>query len=221
MLYIVATPIGNLDDITLRALATLQIVPLIIAENPGHTKKLLQHFKIEGKKLVQFAEHNEHKVLSKIINDLQRTDAALVTDAGTPGISDPGFRLVRACVEAGIEIIPIPGPAAAITALSASGLPTDKYIYAGFLPKTEIKILRAVEEAKNLDCTLIFYESPQRLQKTLGYIAKWHPNCNVVIARELTKMHEEFIRGTAEEVSIELTKRATIKGEITVVLSFK
>jgi 16S rRNA (cytidine1402-2'-O)-methyltransferase len=221
MLYVVGTPIGNLDDITLRALATLHSVPLIIAENPSHTKKLLTHFKIEGKKLIQFAEHNEEKILGKLLTELGTQDAALVTDAGTPGISDPGFRLVRACVLARIEVSPIPGPAAEVAALSASGLPTDKYIYAGFLPKTEIKILRAVEEAKQLDCTLIFYESPQRVKKTIGYIAKWNPDCHVVVAREVTKMHEEFIRGSAGEVNLELLKRQSIKGEITVLVSFK
>lgn len=221
MLYIVATPIGNLDDITLRALAALQSTEIVIAENPGHTQKLLKHFNIDGKQLLQFADHNELKMLPKLLSMLAEKDAVLVSDAGTPGISDPGFRLVRASVEAGIPVSPLPGPAAAVAALAASGLPTDKYLFAGFLPKTEVKVLRIVEEAKNIEASLVFYESPQRIIKTIGYIAKWHPECKVVVARELTKMHEEFIRGSAIKVVEKLQKKESIKGEITVILSFK
>jgi 16S rRNA (cytidine1402-2'-O)-methyltransferase len=221
MLYITATPIGNLDDITLRALATLQTVGNVIAENPAHSQKLFKHFNIEGKKFFQFADHNEEKMLPKLLSLLASEDAVLVSDAGTPAISDPGFRLVRACVEAGIEVSPLPGPVAAVSALSASGLPTDKFLFAGFLPKTEVKVLRALEEAKNIEASLVFYESPQRIQKTIDYIAKWHPDCKVVIARELTKLHEEFVRGTASKVKEKLAKKESIKGEITVIISFK
>src|SRR5438067_1604648 len=133
MLYTIATPIGNLEDITLRALAVLKAVNLIIAENPGHTKKLLERHGISGKQFRQFAEHNETAILDSLIKSLQSQDACLVSDAGTPGISDPGFRLIRACLEQGITVVPLPGPSAAITALSASGLPTDKFLFVGFL----------------------------------------------------------------------------------------
>jgi 16S rRNA (cytidine1402-2'-O)-methyltransferase len=221
MLYVVATPIGNLDDITLRALMALKSTPLIIAENPSHTKKLLQHFQITGKELVQFAEHNELKVLGRLVSRLQAEDACLVSDAGTPGISDPGFRLVRACAEAGIKVVPVPGPAAAISALAASGLPTDKYLFVGFLPKTEPKLNKLLEQARSIEATLVAYESPQRIAKTMASITKNFPEANVVVARELTKMHEEFIRGQAEVVLKNIIDRPTIKGEITLLISFK
>jgi 16S rRNA (cytidine1402-2'-O)-methyltransferase len=221
MLYIVATPIGNLSDITLRALDIIKTVRLIIAENPNHTRKLLNHYDMSGKKLLQFAEHNETKVLASLIDQLQTTDACLLTDAGTPGLADPGFRLVRACVEAGIPVSALPGPNAAISGLAASGLPTDKYIFFGFLQKTEPKILKALEEAKQVAATAIFYESPERITKTIKIIATAYPDAQVVIARELTKIHEEFIRGTAEKVHEELSQRQSVKGEMTVLVSFK
>jgi len=221
MLYILATPLGNLGDISRRATETLREVPLIIAENPSHTQKLLQHLGISNKKLLQFAEHNELKVLDKLIEQLQSTDAVLVSDAGTPGISDPGFRLVRACIIAGIRVSPIPGPSAIVSALSASGLPTDRFLFVGFLPKTEPKLNRALQNAIDTESTLIAYESPQRISKTTEMIAKSLPNSQIVIARELTKIHEEFIRGTASEVLQELKSRGSIKGEITLLVSFK
>jgi 16S rRNA (cytidine1402-2'-O)-methyltransferase len=221
MLYIIGTPIGNLGDMALRGIETLKSVPLIIAENPGHTQKLLQHFSITGKKVIQFAEHNELRILERLTEQLKATDAALVSDAGTPGISDPGFRLVRACVEAGIEVVPIPGPSAATSALSASGLPTDRFLFVGFLPKTEPKLRQILEQAKNVGATLVAYESPQRVGKTLTIIKKLYPQASIVIARELTKLHEEFIRGTSEEILRNLGKRASIKGEITLLASFK
>ncbi len=221
MLYLIATPIGNLKDITLRAVETLKAMPLIIAENPGHTKKLLNHLGVAPKQLLQFAEHNELKALPKLIELLSNKDGCLVTDAGTPGISDPGFRLVRACVENSIPVTSIPGPSAAITALAASGLPTDKFLFAGFLPKTEPKLLSLLLEAKNSKSTLVTYESPQRIKKTVLAISKAYPEAQVVIARELTKMYEEFVRGSATEVANILEKRQSIKGEITLLISFK
>lgn len=221
MLYIVATPIGNLEDISLRAIETLKKTDLIIAENPSHTQKLLAHYQIAGKKFVQFAEHNELKILDRLIGELKNADGALISDAGTPGISDPGFRLVRECIKNGIKVIPIPGPSAAIAALSASGLPTDKFLFFGFLPKTEIKLIKELEGAKTARATAIFYESPQRLIKTLGYIAKAYPNAQTVAARELTKIHEEFIRGSAAEILKTLSSKSSIKGELTILISFK
>lgn len=221
MLYIVATPIGNLDDITLRALGTMKAVPLIIAENPSHTSKLLQHFAISGKEMTQFADHNELQVLEKLIKRLETQDACLVSDAGTPGISDPGFRLVRAALEAGIKVVPIPGANAAISALSASGLPTDRFLFVGFLPKTEPKLEKILEEAKFTESTLIAYESPQRIIKTLTTVAKLYPTAKVVVAREVSKIHEEFAAGSAPEVLEDLEHRPSIKGEITLLISFK
>jgi 16S rRNA (cytidine1402-2'-O)-methyltransferase len=221
MLYIVATPIGNLGDITIRALETFKTTDFIIAENPAHSGKLIEHYALPKKPMVQFADYNEIRALPKLIARLQQEDGCLVSDAGTPGISDPGFRLVRACVEAGITVTPIPGANAAITALSASGLPTDKFLFAGFLPKTEPKLMRLLEEAQGTASTLISYESPQRIIKTVQLIANQFPDSNIVISRELTKMHEEFIRGTAAKVLNELSKRQSIKGEITILISFK
>jgi 16S rRNA (cytidine1402-2'-O)-methyltransferase len=221
MLFILATPLGNLGDISERAAETLKNVGVIIAENPAYSKRLLDHLGITGKKLVQFAEHNEQSALPKMIEVLKSSDAALISDAGTPGISDPGFRLVREAIKENIAVSPIPGPNAAVSALCASGLPTDKFIFLGFVPKTEVKLVRELGASKQIEATTVFYESPHRIEKTVGYIAKTWPEANVVIARELTKIHEEFIRGTAENVLQELTKRGGIKGEIVVVLSFK
>lgn len=220
MLYIIATPIGNLKDITLRALETLKSVDFIIAENPSHTATLLNHYEIK-KPLVQFADHNETIALPKILKKLETENGALVSDAGTPGISDPGFRLVRACREKNIAITPTPGPSAAITALCASSLPTDKFLFIGFFQKTEPKVLKAINEARDTESTLIAYESPQRILKTLTTINKYRPDCKVVIARELTKLHEEFLTGTPSEVITTLKSKPSIKGEITLLISFK
>ncbi|MBI2355991.1 MAG: 16S rRNA (cytidine(1402)-2'-O)-methyltransferase [Candidatus Doudnabacteria bacterium] len=221
MLYIVATPIGNLSDITLRAIEVLKSSDFIIAENPAHSAKLLQHYAIPKKKTIQFAEHNEKKVLSTLIPQLKSLNGALVTDAGTPGISDPGFRLVRACVEAGIKVAPIPGPSAAMAALSASGLPTDRFLFVGFLPRKETALIKMASLAKQTESTLIGYDSPFRIVKTVELLAKRFPQSNMVIARELTKIHEEFLRGRATDVLAELKSKASIKGEITLLISFK
>lgn len=221
MLYVVATPIGNLGDITLRAVETLKAVDFIVAENPAHTGKLLEHFKIAKKPYVQLADFNEERSVTKIIERLKNENGCLVSDAGTPGISDPGFKLVRACRETGIEVVSIPGPSALAAALSVSGLPTDKFLFVGFLAKTEPKVIRALEEAKSVETTLVAYESPQRIVKTMEFIAKTFPSARVVISRELTKLHEEYISGTAEEVREILGKKVSIKGEIVLLVSFK
>jgi 16S rRNA (cytidine1402-2'-O)-methyltransferase len=218
MLYIVATPLGNLGDISERAKRTLAGVNLIIAENPAYTRKLVEG---AGKKYIQLADHNEATALPKILRELAQQDAVLVSDAGTPGISDPGFKLVREAIAAGIKVSPIPGPSAAIAALCAAGLPTDKFLFLGFVPKTEVKLVRELEGAEAAGATAVFYESPQRVVKSVGYIATKWPMAKVCVARELTKIHEEFVRGTATEVLKDLKSRASIKGEITVLVSFK
>ncbi len=218
MLYIVATPLGNLGDISERAKATLANVNLIIAENPAYTKKLVEG---TGKRYIQLADHNEATAIPKILKELATQDAALVSDAGTPGISDPGFKLVREAIAAGIKVSPIPGPSAAIAALCAAGLPTDKFLFLGFVPKTEVKLVRELEGAEAAGATGVFYESPQRIVKSVGYIASHWPSAKICIARELTKIHEEFLRGTAQEVLAELKSRTSIKGEISVLVSFK
>ncbi len=225
MLYIVPTPLGNLGDISVRAKETLEACDFIIAENPSTTHKLLRLIglakKEPRKEIVQFADHNEQKVLDKYLARLQNENAALVSDAGTPGISDPGFRLVRACREQGIEVIAIPGPSAAVTALSASGLPTDRFIFVGFLPKTEFKVNELITIAKSAESTLVAYESPQRIVKTLQYIEKSFPEAKIVVARELTKLHEEYLSGLPTEMLEKLKSRPTIKGEITLMVSLK
>lgn len=221
MLNIVATPIGNLADITFRAVETLKGTDFIIAENPNNTRKLLTRYSIANKQLIQFAEHNEQKMLPKLAEMLKNKNGCLVTDAGTPGISDPGFRLVRACVEAGIKVIPVPGPSATIAALSASGLPTDRFLFVGFVPRKEVQLTKTIELSKQTESTLIGYDSPFRIAKTVELIAKHFPESRVVVARELTKIYEEFIQGTAREVSKELSSRDKIKGEITLLVSFK
>lgn len=221
MLYIVPTPLGNLDDITQRARKILAACDFIIAENPAQTHKLLQLLQLPKKEVIQFADHNELKVLDKITVRLNDNDACLVSDAGTPGISDPGFRLVRSCREQNIDVVSLPGASAAITALAGSGLPTDKFIFIGFLPKTEPKLIRAVQETKDIEATLIAYESPQRITKTITLIEKNFPEARVVVARELTKLHEEYLTGSVMEVLQSLKNKPSIKGEITLLLSFK
>lgn len=221
MLYVTPTPLGNLEDITARAIILLSACDFIIAENPIHTHKLLQLLKLPKKEVVQFAEHNELKVLDSLTNRLKQENACLVSDAGTPAIADPGFRLIRACRELDIKVVSIPGPNAAITALAGSGLPTDKFIFVGFLPKTEPKLNKTINEAKNLEATLVGYESPQRIIKTISLIEKSFPDCKIVIARELTKIHEEYISGSPELVYDILKQKPSIKGEITIIISFK
>ncbi len=221
MLYIVSTPIGNLKDISLRAAETLKECDFVIAENPLYSKRLLEHAGVWPKEIVQFAEFNEQQIVKELTRRLLKFNGCLITDAGTPGISDPGFRLVRECVKENVQIVPIPGANAAIAALSASGLPTDKFLFLGFLQKTAVKTVGALQSAANAEATAIFYESPERILKTLSYISNAFPTSQVVIARELTKIHEEFIRGTPQQVMDQLKDRASIKGELTVLVSFK
>jgi len=221
MLYVVATPIGNLGDITLRAIEMLKACEFVIAENPRYSQRLLQNIGAWPKEMVQFAEFNEQQVVKEITRRLIKSNGCLITDAGTPAISDPGFRLVRECIKENVQVIPIPGANAAIAALSASGLPTDKFLFLGFLQKTAVKTVEALQSAASAEATAIFYESPERITKTLGYISNAFPSSQIVLARELTKMHEEFLRGSPMDVILQLKNRASIKGELTVLVSFK
>jgi 16S rRNA (cytidine1402-2'-O)-methyltransferase len=221
MLYIIPTPLGNLGDMSERAKETLRSCDFIIAENPSYSQKLIQAFDIGKKPFVQYADFNEKDMADKLTERLEKENGCLVSDAGTPGISDPGFRLVRACREKGIEVTALPGPNAAITALSASGLPTDRFLFVGFFPKTEHKVGEMLGFARHTESTLIAYESPQRIIKTLGFINNNSPESHVVVARELTKMHEEYLSGKPAELNSKLEERPVIKGEITLLVSFK
>ncbi|MEZ4180556.1 MAG: 16S rRNA (cytidine(1402)-2'-O)-methyltransferase [Candidatus Doudnabacteria bacterium] len=221
MLYIVPTPLGNLDDITLRATQTLESCDFIIAENPTITHKLLLLLKLPKKEVFQFAEHNEHKMLPILLDKLHTQVGCLVSDAGTPTISDPGFRLVRACRQENLEVVSLPGASAAITALAGSGLPTDKFLFTGFLAKTENKIVKTLTEAQQINATLVAYDSPKRILKTLNFIKNNFPLAHIVVARELTKKHEEYLQGTAQTLIEILSERDSIKGEVTLVVSFK
>lgn len=216
-LYIVPTPIGNLNDITLRALQVLKDVDYILAEDTRQTSKLLTHFEID-KKLVSYHQHNEHKSIDRIIEDLKQDKTiAVVSDAGTPGISDPGFLIVRACIQNEIAVECLPGATAFVPALVNSGFPCDKFVFEGFLPhkkgrQTRLNLLK--EETR----TIVFYESTHRLLKTLAQFAEFFgEDRSVSVSRELTKMHEENIRGTVKEV-IEYYKTHVIKGEIVIIV---
>lgn len=215
-LYVVGTPIGNLKDITFRAIEVLQSVNFIACEDTRRTSILLNHYKIEGKKLLSYYEPKESVQVPKIIKLLEKEDVALVTDAGMPSISDPGYKLIRACIEKGIPVEVIPGPSAVITALVGSGLPTDRFTFVGFLPKKGLN--NFLEELKAYkDSTVIAFESPNRVVKSLEAIKEvYGDNTTVCIARELTKLHEEYIRGRAVEVLEELNKRGEIKGEVVI-----
>jgi len=215
-LYVVGTPIGNLKDITFRAIEVLQSVNFIACEDTRRTSILLNHYKIEGKKLLSYYEPKESVQVPKIIKLLEKEDVALVTDAGMPSISDPGYKLIRACIEKGIPVEVIPGPSAVLTALVGSGLPTDRFTFVGFLPKKGLN--NFLEELKAYkDSTIIAFESPNRVLKSLEAIKEvYGENTTVCIARELTKLHEEYIRGRAVEVLEELNKRGEIKGEVVI-----
>lgn len=219
-LYVTATPIGNLGDLSNRALEILQGVDAIICEDTRVTKKLLTRFGI-GKPLIACHEHNETRMIPEILGKLEAgVSLAMVSDAGTPLISDPGYNLVRAAQDQGIPVIPIPGASAPITALQASGLATDAFLFAGFLPPKEGKKEKALEALKNTPATLIFFESPKRVVKTLKSMVKvFGGECEAVLARELTKMHEEIVRAPLSKLLETFEARETIKGEIVLLVS--
>jgi 16S rRNA (cytidine1402-2'-O)-methyltransferase len=201
-LYLVATPIGNLADITLRAIEILKSVSLIACEDTRHTRKLLQHYGIETK-TVSYHEHNEQERSRQLIETLRDgKDVAVVSDAGTPSISDPGFRLVRAAIENGIQVVPAPGPSALISALIAAGLPTDEFFFGGFLPARSNARRARLNELRSVPGTLIFYEGPHRLAETLTDALEVLGEREAVVARELTKLHEEIRRGRLSELAV-------------------
>jgi 16S rRNA (cytidine1402-2'-O)-methyltransferase len=206
-LFLVATPIGNLGDISRRALETLRQVDLIACEDTRHTIKLLNHFGIE-KPLKNYHDFNEEKkaeeFAAKLTGDMQ---IALVSDAGVPAISDPGYRIVRLCRERGIPVVAIPGPNAAITALAASGLPSDEFIFVGFLPPKRMARREKLSELVNVPCTLVFYEAPHRIDESLEDIQAVLGDREVCIAREITKVHEEYVFGKLSEVRQHITAR--------------
>lgn len=217
MLYLIATPIGNLKDITLRALETLKEVDYIAAEDTRHSGILLKHYDIQTS-VLSFHSHSGDAKLDKIIGLLKDgKKIALITDAGTPGISDPAYTLVQAALENQIEISPLPGPTAFLPALVASGMHTHQFVYLGFLPlkKGRRKLIESLTQEKR---TVVFYESPHRILKTLKQLHEILGDRPIVIARELTKIHEEFLRGPISEVLTALSKRPKIKGEIVGVL---
>jgi 16S rRNA (cytidine1402-2'-O)-methyltransferase len=218
-LYVVATPIGNLSDLSLRAVETLRSVDWIACEDTRHTRKLLAHYGIEAR-LLSYHEHNEEERTPELLGRIEQGESiALVTDAGTPLISDPGFRLVRKAAEAGIRVVPVPGPSAVMAALSAAGLETDRFYFGGFLPRKQTERRKLLEQLSTLAATLVFYEAPHRILQALEDVESVLPGRNVVIARELTKLHEEFLRGSPAELRQELLHRGAIQGEFTLLIA--
>ncbi|MBV9761683.1 MAG: 16S rRNA (cytidine(1402)-2'-O)-methyltransferase [Acidobacteriaceae bacterium] len=219
-LYLVATPIGNLEDITFRAIRILrEEVDLIACEDTRQTSKLLQHYGIH-KPLLSYHEHNEVARAKEIVTALQDDQSvALVSDAGMPLISDPGYRVVTAAIAQNFKVVPVPGPSAALSALAASGLATDRFRFIGFVPQKPAARRRVFEEIANESATVIAYESPHRVIEALADIAEILGERTMVLARELTKIHEEFLRGTAQSIREELERRGSVKGEITLVIA--
>jgi 16S rRNA (cytidine1402-2'-O)-methyltransferase len=216
-LYLVATPIGNLKDITRRAIEVLESVDVIACEDTRHTRKLLTHLGI-SKKLVSYHEHNEAERAEELAGFLRNgSSVALVSDAGTPAISDPGFRLVRSAIEAEADVIPIPGPVAFISALIASGLPADAVFFDGFLPSKRSERRRRLEEIRTVPATLVFYESPRRIPAALADCLDILGDRQAVVSREITKLHEEFVRGTLSELHSKFSS-ATLKGEVVLLI---
>jgi len=216
-LFIVATPIGNLEDITHRAVRVLREVDLIACEDTRHTQKLLNHFGINARTL-SYHEYNERERAEQLCELLEQgKNIALVSDAGTPLISDPGFRIVNAAIERGINVVPIPGSAAFVAALAASGLPTGQFLFAGFLPARATARRAKLEELSATPATLVFYEAPHRIASSLKDAAEVLGNRQAVIARELTKLHEEIMRGSLRELAEQFESR-TAKGEIVLLI---
>ncbi len=218
ILYIVATPIGNLEDITFRAVRVLKEAGLIACEDTRQTRKLLDHYGI-ATPAVSYHEHNEARRTPELAEKLRNgVSIALVSDAGMPLVSDPGFKLVQAAIHDQIQVQPIPGASAVLTALAASGLPTDAFRFSGFLPAKTGQRKRALMEVRDELATLIFFEAPHRILHALADVQEVLGHRPVVVARELTKLHEELLRGTAESIRAELASRPAVKGEITLLI---
>jgi len=218
-LYLVGTPIGNLEDITLRALRVLKEVDVIACEDTRQTQKLLNHYAI-ATRTTSYHEHNEMTKSAELVKEMQEgASVALVTDAGMPGISDPGYRLIALAIRHRLPVVPVPGASAFLAALVASGLPTDSFRFSGFLPAKRGERRAALESAKSSPRTQVFYEAPHRIVETLSDVVEVMGEArHVVVAREVTKLHEEFLRGRAEEVLEILKARETVKGEITLLV---
>ena len=218
-LYLVATPIGNLEDITLRALRVLKEVDVIACEDTRQTQKLLNHYSI-ATRTTSYHEHNEMTRAAELVKQMQEgASVALVTDAGMPGISDPGYRLIALAIRHRVPVVPVPGASAFLAALVASGLPTDSFRFSGFLPAKRGERRAALEAVRNSPRTQVFYEAPHRIVETLTDIVEVLGIArHVVVAREVTKLHEEFLRGRAGEVLADLKSREAVKGEITLLI---
>lgn len=217
-LYVIGTPIGNLEDITYRAVRVLRETDVIACEDTRQTQKLLDHYAIR-RPLISYHEHNEQARAGELIERLEAGEnVALVSDAGTPLVADPGYRVVVAAVKHGITVVPVPGPFAGVVALAGSGLPTDAFRFCGFLPAKLGQRRKLLERFRNDPATLIFYEAPHRILETLEDAGEVLGPREVVIARELTKVHEEFLRGTPQELLSKLRDRPSVKGEITLLI---
>ena len=218
-LYLVATPIGNLEDITHRAVRVLREAAVIACEDTRHTRKLLHHYGIASPHTISYHEHNEreraHELLKLIASG---SDVALVSDAGTPGISDPGFRLVRLAIENGIRVVPIPGPSALISALVSSGLSTDQFFFEGFLPSRSGARRTRLKELESITATLVFYEAPHRIASMLRDAHEVLGDREAVVARELTKVHEEIVRGRLSILAGEFARGERTRGEMVVII---
>ncbi|MEK6681449.1 MAG: 16S rRNA (cytidine(1402)-2'-O)-methyltransferase [Nitrospirota bacterium] len=217
MLYIVSTPIGNLEDITQRAIRILKEVSIIAAEDTRHTQKLLNHYQIETHQ-TSYHDHNKEEKAELLISKLKEgKDAALVCDAGTPGVSDPGYYLIKRAIEENIKVVPVPGVSAVIAGLSVSGLPTDRFVFEGFIPQKRNARIEHLKKLEKEERTIILYEAPHRFIKTLKDIYDILGNRRTAVARELTKIHEEIVRGTVEEI-IKAFEGKKIRGEVTIIL---
>jgi 16S rRNA (cytidine1402-2'-O)-methyltransferase len=223
LLYLLSSPIGNLQDMSVRFIETLSSLDVLYCEDTRVTGNLLSKLNLKIP-LRRFDDQTEILMTKKVLEDLgQGLHVGLISDAGTPAVSDPGYKLIRECIKEGIKIVNIPGPSAVLSALLVSGLPTDHFMFFGFLPKTEAHIKQILEKLMKINeiqkTSFIFFESPFRILKTLGWIFEVLPSASLAVCRELTKMHEEVLRGNASEILQILSSRPGIKGEITVVLS--